>query len=368
MAIKCTSGQALDRLETRKHSRYRTSRTLSLAVAVAFGLGAGPARAAGGDEVASGGRFCSATTFNLFKACGHGVVDSFLVAKAKCLNVSNQGKRQECFAEARSERNKDTQLCREERDGRLDACKLLGEDRYDPDFNPANFDDPKNPTNPNPYYPLAVGYTWEYRGGDEVNTVEVLNATKLIEKVTCIVVRDQVFKNGDLAEGTDDWFGTAKDGNTWYCGEEVKDYQSFDGDAPRAPELVMIDGTFKVGRNGAKPGIIFQALPTVGQVYREESAVDNAEDVSEILSTTYAFGSDPNGLDQFVPQPLADRLCSAGDCVVTRAFSLLGPGPLVRKYFARDIGFFLEVKPDTGEVLQLVDCNFDARCAGLPTP
>jgi hypothetical protein len=39
-----------------------------------------------------------------------------------------------------------------------------------------------------------------------------------------------------------------------------------------------------------------------------------------------------------------------------------------RKYFAPGIGGFLEVKPDEGEISQLVECNFDARCASLPTP
>ena len=28
----------------------------------------------------------------------------------------------------------------------------------------------------------------------------------------------------------------------------------------------------------------------------------------------------------------------------------------------------LEVDPDTGETVQLTDCNFDARCAELPPP
>jgi len=53
---------------------------------------------------------------------------------------------------------------------------------------------------------------------------------------------------------------------------------------------------------------------------------------------------------------------------VTRNFSLLEPGVSSRKYYASGIGFFLEVNPATGEVLQLVDCSFDSRCADLPVP
>src|SRR6185369_14670108 len=104
------------------------------------------------------------------------------------------------------------QTCEEQRALRLGACELLGEDRYDPDFSPALFDDPKNPSNPNPYFPLTVGDKWEYWGGDEVNTIEVLNETKLITGVPCAVFEDLVFKAGTLHEATDDWFCQRKNG------------------------------------------------------------------------------------------------------------------------------------------------------------
>jgi hypothetical protein len=251
---------------------------------------------------------------------------------------------------------------------RLNACKSLGEDRYDPEINPALYDgDFAHLTNPNPYFPLGIGDRWEYRGGNEVNVVEVLNQTKLIVGVRCIVVRDRVFKDGDLVEDTDDWFAQAKNGNVWYFGEEVKNLESFDGDNPRRPELVDISGSFKFGREGDKGGLFFLISPKRGDVYLEEFSLGNAEDVTEILSTTYAFGKNPE-LDRLVPQQLAARFCSSGDCVVTKNFSLLEPGIFARKYYARGIGFFLEVKIDTGEVVQLVDCNFDPRCAKLPAP
>ena len=159
---------------------------------------------------------------------------------------------------------------------------------------------------------------------------------------------------------------TSRDGTVWYCGEEVKDYESVDGDDPRRPELVSIDGSFKTGRDGDKPGVIFQASPSPGESYLEEFSLGNAEDVTDVLSTTYGFGADAE-LDRFVPPALAQLLC-AGDCVVTRNYSLLEPGVSARKYYARDVGFFLEVSPDTGEVTQLVGCNVDPRCASLPTP
>lgn len=335
-------------------------------LAVVFCLVSGSALAKEGNDHGDKVGFCSQTANLVFRACGHEVQDDFLIASAKCINISDEKEQAQCFADVKAARSEDEQLCRDQRIGRLDVCESLGESRYDPGFDPANFDDPKSPTNPNPYFPLVVGNRWEYRGGDEINTVEVVDETKLIGGVRCIVVRDQVFKNGDLAEDTDDWYVPAKDGNIWYCGEEVKDFESFEGDDPRKPELVKIDGSFKAGRDRDKPGIIFQASPIPGQVYVEEFSLGNAEDVTEILSTTYAVGNDPE-LDRLVPRPLAKLLC-AGDCVVTKNFSLLEPGVFARKYYARGIGFFLEVNPDTGEVIQLVNCNLDSRCAALPTP
>ncbi len=314
----------------------------------------------------AGGRFCSATAKTIFRACGNQVEDDYWISIAVCLNVSDDDERAECRADAVEALREGRQLCREQRDGRKDACGLLGEGRYDPEFDPDSFDDDFTAlTNPNRYFPLVIGHRWEFRGGPEVNTVEVLNATKLIDGVTCIVFRDIVSRNGGLKEATDDWYAQAKDGNVWYCGEEVKDFESFDGDRPRAPELVSNDGSFKAGRDGDRPGIIFQASPRRGQTYLEEFSLGNAEDVTTILAADYSFGRDRD-LDRLVPPQLAQMLCS-GDCVVTRNFSLLEPGISARKYYAPGIGVFLEVE-STGEITQLVGCNFDPRCAALPQP
>jgi hypothetical protein len=312
--------------------------------------------------------FCTQTAQALFAACSAGTTDDSFVKKGICINISDATARSQCFNELTTERNDARQLCKEQRDWRLDACKLLGEERYDPNFDPANFEnDVRHLTNPNLYFPLKVGNKWKYQSPGETNTVEVLNQTKSIEGVQCIVFRDKVFRDGQLAESTDDWFTQALNKNVWYCGEEVKDYETFEGDNPRRPELVSIDGSFKAGRDGDKAGIIFLASPKKGDVYLEEFSLANAEDVTVILSKSYSFGHSAE-LDKFVPQQLAQRMCSAGDCVVTKNFSLLEPDVIERKYYARGIGVFLEVELEGGVAIQLIDCNFDNRCAGLPTP
>ncbi|MGH9896434.1 MAG: hypothetical protein ACREA0_31445, partial [bacterium] len=290
-------------------------------------------------------KFCSATVTNAFNACGKEVEDDYLIAFAKCINESDANERAQCIADADEARSEVRLECGNQRVARQNVCTAVGEARYDPDFSPALFDSNFTAlTNPNPYIPLDIGNTWQYANDDETVTIEVLNQTKLIEGVTCIVVNDRVDEDGDLVEDTNDWFAQARNGDVYYCGEEVKDYEHFDGDNPRREELVSIDGAFKVGRDGDKPGILFFAAPTVGKVYRLEFSLGNAEDIAEVLSTTYsvASGADPD-LDPFVPAALKSRFCLLpGDCVVTKDSSPLSPDALERKYYAKGIGMFLE--------------------------
>lgn len=342
----------------------RTARMTCPAVAIGL-LASSAAVPATVEEVTAQGAFCSATATALFNACGNETDDDYWVHVGVCINISNAAARASCFGNARRERTEAQQLCSEQRAGRFDACKLLGEGRYDPPFEPALFDaNFANLANPNPYFPLGIGNQWDFRSQTQSTKVRVLNATKLIDGVRCIVVRDEVTEDGELIETTNDWYAQAKDGNVWYCGEETSEFESFDGDRPRKPERVSIEGSFKAGRDGDKPGIIFQAAPAVGQAYVEESSFGNAEDATIVLSTSYAYGKNAT-LDQLVPANLARLLC-AGDCIVTRNFSLLEPGAFERKYYARGIGVFLEVEVESGEVVRLVGCNVDPRCASLP--
>ncbi len=310
--------------------------------------------------------YCSATAHNQLAACVSEVTDDYFTANALCINVSDRQERGECFAEAWNERREGYRLCGQQHAARRNLCGLLGEGRYDPDFDRADFDDDfSDLTNPNPYFPLTIGNRWEFEGGDETIVVEVLDKTKRIEGVTCIVVNDRVEEDGQPVEDTDDWFGQRLDGTVDYCGESSRNYELFEGDDPEEAELVDTDGSWKAGRDGAKPGTLFLGTPAVGRVYRQEFAAGDAEDAAKVLSAGYGHGSDPR-LDRFVPEELAELLCAADDCVVTREFTPLEPGAFERKYYAPGIGLFLEVDPRSGDTVQLVSCNFDPRCAELP--
>ena len=350
----------------RSFERSRLCRHMTGLVAAAVSA-AGAAGAATIDDLVSQGLYCSATAQAVFQACNHQTQNDYLIAVAICINESDDRDRVRCFADARDTSTEDAALCRAQLKGRRDACGELGQGRYDPEFEPVDFDrDFTKLTNPNPYFPLTIGSRWEFLSQEQATTVEILNRTKLIDDVRCIVARDTVSEDGNVIEDTNDWYAQAKDGNVWYCGEETSEFETFRGDRPQLPERVSIDGSFKAGRDEDKPGIIFRANPVVGEVYVEEASLGNAEDATEVLSVSYAYGTNAE-LDELVPANLARYLCP-GNCVVTRNFSLLEPGVFERKYYAAGIGVFLEVEPDSGEVVRLVKCNVDARCAGLPQP
>lgn len=310
-------------------------------------------------------RYCTGTATAMFEACRSQGEPDYWKAVAVCSNVDDDEEREDCFADIAEERREASRLCHVQMEARHALCDALGEDRYDPDFEPSRFDiDFNRLTRPNRYYPLAIGSRWMFVAPNEATAVEVLNKTKLVEGVTCIVVNDKVSVGGRVVEDTNDWIAQSREGDVYYCGEEVQDRETFAGDVPEEPELVSIDGSFKTGRDGDKPGILFRSAPIRGEVYRQEFSLGNAEDVAEVLSTTYAFGRDPE-LDRFVPKALADLLCP-GDCVVTKEYTPLEPGVVERKYYAPRIGKFLEINPETGNVVRLTGCNVDSRCDVLP--
>lgn len=310
---------------------------------------------------------CSRTAWDAFVACHFEVEDDFWEARGICRNESNPDERADCFDEARQKRKEARELCWEQWAARRNLCDALGEGRYDPPFEPQDFEtDLDDLAHPNPYFPLAVGNLWVYEEEEATVTVEVLDKTKQIEGVTCFVVHDLEEEDGEVSEDTDDWFAHAIAGDVHYCGEISGEFEFFDGDDPEEAELVSIDGSWKAGRDGAKSGVLVPLAPQVGDVYRQEWALGDAEDVAEVLSVDYGFGDDPE-LDENVPKQLATLLCN-DDCRVTREFTPLEPEAEERKYYAPGIGLFLEVDVESGDAVQLVECNVDPLCDALPQP
>jgi hypothetical protein len=309
-----------------------------MAAGLFFLISSGPASAA---------QPCTETAQAAHRACHYETQDDLWIARGNCENQPTTAEEQECKQEARDERREAGDECDEQFAARKAVCELIGQDAYHPDFDPTNFVDPTtigDTVPPNPYFPLIPGNKWVYEGDGETVTVVVTDKTKLIEGVTCVVVNDLVEEDGKKKEDTNDWFAQALNGDIWYCGEEVKDFETFAGDDPEEPELVEIDGSFKVGRDGAKPGIIMLANPQVGNVYRQEFALGEAEDLAEVISLT-----DNEQIAADIPVAKCNN-----DCLVTRDFTPLEPGIDEYKHYKPGVGLILEVDME-GNRLELVE-------------
>ena len=305
-------------------------------------------------------RICSQTAGVLKTACSFEVKDDYFEGIAVCINMADKEARRFCIADTRQARDDARQECREIFRARRELCNDIGEAPYDPPFGPSfadNFVDPLqigNTVAPNPYFPLVSGNQWVYRGvfvndeGEEETetiNVTVTDKTKLIEGITCVVVNDVVTEGEDeaLVEDTDDWYAQDIEGNVWYCGEIAENFEFFEGDNPEVAELVDIDGSWKAGRDGAKAGILFPAIPDVGEVIRQEVAWGDAEDVIEILSLTGNESSPAASCDN--------------NCLVTKDFTPLDPGVEENKYFVPGIGQIVEINLETGERVELIEFN-----------
>jgi hypothetical protein len=148
---------------------------------------------------------------------------------------------------------------------------------YAPVIDPANFVTVID----NPFLPLTPGTTFVYEGktekGNEHNDTNVSSETKVILGVTCVVVKDKVLVDGVLEEATLDWYAQDKQGNVWYFGEDSKAYDK-DG------SVTSTAGSWEAGVDGALPGIVMQATPTIGETYRQEYYKGEAEDLATVLS------------------------------------------------------------------------------------
>ena len=292
----------------------------SLAIAVALGVGlllGATGAAAHGNP--SGDRACTGTTQLAFTACGFDVEDNYKIAVAKCLNETDAGARAGCMDEARATRSDERSECSDVRDARDDVCDSLtaGGGAYDPPVDSISWV-PADLIDGNSYFPLVPGTVTTYENTDgERIVVTVTNRTTKIDGVPVRAVTDVVKVDGKVTESTVDWFAEDTDGNVWYFGERTKA-------AVEDSKLITVDGSWQAGVDGAKPGIIMPAVPMVGDVYRQEWLLGDAEDVAEILSTDASAS--------------AQAASCANTCVKTHDYSPLEPDASESKFFAPGIG------------------------------
>jgi hypothetical protein len=174
----------------------------------------------------------------------------------------------------------------------------------------------------NPYFPLRPGTLFVYRGSEEgqtqVDRVLVTHRTKEILGVHTTVVRDVVRHKGHLLEKTFDWYAQDKNGTVWYFGENTRSFE--DG-------KVSTEGSWKAGRDGARPGIIMKADPRPTDAYRQEFYRNHAEDQAWVVK---------RGGSVRVP------LGKLHHKLVTFEWARLEPGIIAKKVYARGFGIALE--------------------------
>ncbi|HXV58310.1 MAG TPA: hypothetical protein VD704_10620 [Gaiellaceae bacterium] len=171
----------------------------------------------------------------------------------------------------------------------------------------------------NPYWPMAAGSRWVYRGtdgegGEQRVEVTVTSRAKTILGIRVTVVHDVVTEDGEIVEDTDDWFAQDRWGNVWYLGEATIEYDG--GKASTA-------GSWEAGVDGAYPGVVMPGTPEVGMSYRQEHYAGEAEDEGEIL-----------GLHERVEVPFG----SFEDVLMTRDTTPLEPDVVEHKFYARGVG------------------------------
>jgi hypothetical protein len=207
------------------------------------------------------------------------------------------------------------------------------QETYAPVIDPANFVRAID----NPYWPLTPGTTYVYEGqtekGNEHNEVFVTTETKVVQGVTCVVVQDTVLVDGALEEQTFDWYAQDKQGNVWYFGEDSKEYQ--DG------KVVSTEGSWEGGKDGALPGIVMQANPTVGQTYRQEYYLGQAEDWANVLS---------------VSESVTISTGTYSNVLKINEWSGLDNPPIYEyKYYAAGIGFIMTKYVEGGYEMKLIE-------------
>lgn len=246
-------------------------------------------------------------------------------------NVANTARRAACIDRAHDDKDEAVKICGQRLSSRRALCADLGEAPYNPKIDPANFVRKID----NPFLPFKPGTVLTYRADTEDGVERiVVTVTDKIERilgVDCVVVRDFVTLDGVVIEDTLDWYAQDQRGNVWYFGEISKTFENGD--------LVSLDGSWRGGVDGAKPGIVMLAEPRVGNVYRQEFALGTAEDYARVVS-----------LKGRVSTPAA----SCADCLVTGHFATLDATLDERKYYKRGVGFIYEVDRKTGEKLELV--------------
>jgi hypothetical protein len=204
--------------------------------------------------------------------------------------------------------------------------------RSEPSLDPGRF----SATVDNPLFPVSLLRFKRMRGSernDETGRLvrmrvetRVLPTPSRVAGVPVTVAEDKDFENGRLVERTLDYFAQDRDGNVWYFGERVDDYEH--------GRVVGHEGQWLAGRRGAKPGLFMPAHPTVGRRFSQERAPGVAEDRSTVLAV---------GLRMNTPAR------TFTGCIKTRDVAPI-EGTSEFKYYCPGVGIARQTQPHGGRI------------------
>ena len=212
------------------------------------------------------------------------------------------------------------------------AYTSLAAEVYDPVINPGDFTTKID----NPYFSMPVGKVMTYEArteeGLERIVIEITGETRRIMGVETLVHLGREFLNGELVEETKDYIAQDKDGNVWYFGEDVDNYEN--------GELKDHGGAWRAADAGAKPGIWIKANHMVGDSYRQEYLKGEAEDIAEVVA---------------IGQTVTTGLGTFQNCTKTYDWTPLDPESKEHKYYCPEVGSLVLVENvTTGERVELI--------------
>jgi hypothetical protein len=197
------------------------------------------------------------------------------------------------------------------------ACSAPAQsaEAYNPEVKPEDF---STVITANPYFMLPIGRKFvleaETEDGLERTEIMIPGWTKTVMGVETLVYWDRVYLDGELIEDTRDYLAQHANGDVWYFGENVDNYE--DG------KLADHEGAWLAGVDGALPGVWLKADARVGDKYRQEHYAGEAEDAAEVV-----------GVGEKIETPLG----KFSDCIKIFEWSPLFPGT-ADKYYCRETG------------------------------
>lgn len=204
-----------------------------------------------------------------------------------------------------------------------------------PDWTEATFE-AGSATITNPYFPQPAGLFSIYEGFEDegFEHIETFSTfeTQDILGVSTRVVCDTAYVDGLLVEVAEDWYAQDDQGNVWYFGEFVVNYNYDD-----KGNLIDTDNDGSWIADGVVnfPGIIMYADPMIDDFYYQEYAPDVALDFALVTSLTDEVDIDFGFFT---------------DVLNTSEGNLIdGPEFVENKLYAQDIGLvFIEILDDDG--------------------